>query len=111
MLWQMAFHVRHRFGGNDSNPALETFDALLDEVEEDPRDGEHVGVGVVHESGWAVGVYTGWAVCLENVDDLDVEPRHVVVGWDRPRVLRLMRAAAAGDVAELEAEAWQPGYP
>jgi hypothetical protein len=107
----MAFHVSHRYGGDDSNPPFSDFEALLDEVEEAPLDNEHVGVGVVHESGWTIGVYSGWAVVFENVDDLDFAPRHLVVGGDRERVLRLMRAAAEGDVASLELEPWQPGYP
>jgi hypothetical protein len=106
----MAFHVRHRYGANDSGPDPSAFDALLDEVEEDPQDKEHVGIGVVHESGWTIGVYSGWVVVLENVEDLDIAPRHVKVGRDRSRVLRLMRAAAAGDTTRLEAEPWRPGY-
>jgi hypothetical protein len=107
----MAFRVSHRYGGNDSNPPFTAFEALLDEVEEDPLDDEHVGVGVVHESGWTIGVYSGWAVVFEHVEDPDVAPRHLVIGRDRERVLRLMRAAAEGDVASLESEPWQPGYP
>ena len=59
--------------------------------------GEHVGVSVVHESGWAIGVRSGWVVTLENVEDLDIEPRHIVAGTDRRLVLGLMRAAAEGD--------------
>jgi hypothetical protein len=106
----MAFHISHRYGGDDPNPPFTAFEALLDEVEEDPRDIEHVGVGVVHESGWAIEVYAGWTVVFENVEDLDVAPRHIVVGRDRERVLGLMRAAAEGEVASLEAEPWQPGY-
>jgi hypothetical protein len=53
----VGFHIRHRYGGNDPNPPLEAMPALLDEVDEDPGDHEHVGVGVVHESGWAIGGY------------------------------------------------------
>jgi hypothetical protein len=48
-------------------------------------------------------------VVFENVDELDVAPRHVFVGRDRDRVLRLMRAAAEGDTASLQAEPWRPG--
>ena len=42
-----------------------------------------VGVGVVHGSGWAIGVYSGWLVIYENVEELEVEPR-LGVGEDRP---------------------------
>jgi hypothetical protein len=71
---------------------------------------EHVSVGVVHESGWCIGVYAAWTVVLENVNDLDIEPRHLQTGRNRRRVLNLMRAAAQGDLATLEAQAWEPGY-
>jgi hypothetical protein len=73
-------------------------------------DREHAGVGVVHESGWAVGVYTGWLVTFENVEELEVEPRHLEVGADRGQVLRLMQAAAEGDLPMLEAQPWSLGY-
>jgi hypothetical protein len=63
-----------------------------------------------HESGWAIGVYAGWLVTYENVDELDVEPRHLQVGAERPQVLRLMRAAAEGDLATLEAQPCSRGY-
>jgi hypothetical protein len=106
----VAFHVQHRYGGNDPGPPFDSFDALLDEVDEDPADQEHVGVGVVHESGWCIGVYRGWLVTYENVDMLDVEPRHVILNQDRERVLLLMRAAAAGDLGTLEAQPWLAGY-
>jgi hypothetical protein len=38
------FHTRHRFGGSESDPPLESLAALLDEVDEDPADVEHRGV-------------------------------------------------------------------
>lgn len=109
-MWPVGFHVRHRYGGNDPSPPLETLPALLDEVDDDPLDREHAGVSVVHESGWAIGVYTGWVVTYENVEELEVEPRHLEVGADRRQVLRLMQAAAEGDLPTLDAQSWNPGY-
>jgi hypothetical protein len=107
----VAFHVTHRYGGDDDGPPFDSFDALLDEVDEDPADREHVGVSVTHESGWCVGIYPGWIVTYENVEMWDVvEPRHLVLGRDRERVLLLMRAAAAGDLTTLDAQPWRAGY-
>jgi hypothetical protein len=106
----MAFHIRHRYGGNDANPPLESLGALLDEVDGDPSDPEHAGVAVVHESGWAIGVYSGWVVTYENVDELNVAPRHLKIESDRDQVLRLMRAAAEGDLPTLDAQPWSRGY-
>src|SRR3954452_12842070 len=107
----MGFFIAHRVVGDDEpDPPLDRLDALLDEVDEDPSDIEHTGVAVVHDSGWTIGVYTGWLVVYENVDDLEVKPRHLELGTDRPRVLRLMRAAAEGDLRTLDAQPWCPGY-
>jgi hypothetical protein len=106
----VSFYVRHRYGGNDRDPPFESFGALLDEVDEDPSDQEHFSVSVVHESDWALSVYPGWRVIYENVEDLDLEPRHLEAGSDRTYVLRLMRAAAEGDGQTLDAQTWIPGY-
>jgi hypothetical protein len=51
----------------------------LSELDEDPADREHVSVSVVHESDWTVAVYSGGLVTLENVEDLDSQPRHMHV--------------------------------
>ena len=106
----MSFYVRHRYGGNDSDVPLAALKDLLDEVDEDSSDVEHQSVSVVHESDWCVAVYPGWAVTFENVEDLDVEPRHIEVGQDRDYVLRLLRAAAKGELSLLERQPWKPGY-
>jgi hypothetical protein len=50
----VTFHISHRYGGDDANPPLGALSTLLDEVDEDRTDHEHLGVGVVHESGWAI---------------------------------------------------------
>jgi hypothetical protein len=110
MIFGMGFFARHRYGSNDGNPALSTLDDLLSEVDEDPSDTEHVGVGVVHDSEWAVEVYSGWTVTFENVEDRNGAPRHIDAGTDREYVLRLMRAAAEGDLELRERQPWKPGY-
>lgn len=105
----MTFFVRHRFGGSDRDPPLETLGALLDELDEDPDDQEHTSVSVTHESDWAVAVYAGGLVTLENVEELGVPPRHMVVG-DRERILGLLERLAEGRLEEVFAEQWRPGY-
>jgi hypothetical protein len=99
----VGFQVTHRFGGDDPDPPVSALGSLLDEVDEDPTDKGHVGGSVVHESGWAIGLYPGWSVILENVEELDIKPRHVDIGHDRDEALRLMRAAAVGDLSTLTA--------
>jgi len=106
----MSFYIRHRFGNSDRDVPLQALHDLLDEVDDDPSDREHVGVSVVHESDWCVAVYPGWVVTLENVEDLETEPRHMKVGNDREYVLSLLRAVAEGDLATLNEQPWLPGY-
>jgi hypothetical protein len=106
----VSFFISHRFGGDDRDPPLAALDALLYEVEEDPTDVEHVGVSVVHESGWSLSVHSGRRLILEHLDDLDLEPRHFDIGPDRTNALRLMRAAAEGDLATLNRLPWRAGY-
>jgi hypothetical protein len=105
----MGFHIQHRYGGDDANPPLEALCVLLDEVDEDRRTRSTSGL-VWSTSPAGIGVYPGWLVTYEDVEELEVEPRHLEVGADRPRVLRLMRAATEGDLPTLEAEPWSRGY-
>jgi len=106
----MGYFVRHRYGGHDIDPPLSALSALLDEVGEDPSDHEHVGVSVTHESEWCVAIYSGWTVTIEHLEHLEIEPHHLDAGQDRAYVLRLLRAAADGDLELLERQPWKPGY-
>lgn len=106
----MSFFVSHRMGGDDQDPPLDSLEQLLDELDEDPHDGEHRNVAVIHESDWCLGVYPGWKLILENLEDLETSPRHLVVGRDRQYVLSLMHAAAQGDLELLERQPWRSGY-
>jgi hypothetical protein len=105
----MSFYVRHRFGGNDRDPPLESLDELLLELDQDPEDDEHASVSVVHETAWAVAVYSSGLVTLENVEDLDVDPRHLRVER-RDEARPLLRALAQGQLSEVFAMPWEPGY-
>lgn len=105
----MSFHIRHRYGGNDVNPSLSALVPLLEELDELPSDAEHPSVSVVHESDWTVAAYLSGVVTLENVEELDIEPRHMVL-HDREKTLQLMRSLAAGDLDAVFAAEWEPGY-
>jgi hypothetical protein len=105
----MSFYIRHRFGGDDRDPPPEALDALLAELDEDPDDTEHPDVGVVHESDWAISVYANGLVTLENVEDLDIEPRHLRA-VDRSDARRLLALMAQGRLEEILADQWEPGY-
>jgi hypothetical protein len=105
----MSFFVSHRMGGDDRDPPLSSFEALLDEVHEDPSNIEHFAVSVTHEDDWCVSVSEGYRVIFEHLEDETIEPRHLDTE-DRERALSLMRAMAAGDLETLEAQPWRPGY-
>jgi hypothetical protein len=106
----MSFHISHRYGGDDDAPPFSEFPALLAELDEAADDPEHRDVAVTHESGWSLGIYYGDLVVLENVEELDIEPRHMQIPRSDPRVLELMRAVASGSIDEALTQPWQPGY-
>jgi hypothetical protein len=106
----VSFLISHRYGGDDRDPPLTALGPLLDEVDQDPADIEHTSVSVTHESGWCLGIYKSWRVTLENLDDLDVQPRHLNLGADRAAVLEPMRTTADGGLESLFTRDWQPGY-
>lgn len=104
----MSYHARHRWGGNSDLP-MDQFPALLAELDEHRDDQEHIDVSVVHESGWSVQAYLSGAVVLENVEELDLEPRHLR-GASRADVIEMFQQVATGDLDALERWPWAPGY-
>jgi hypothetical protein len=105
----MSFFIAHRYGGHDADPPLEVLPGLLDELDEDPDDIEHTDVSVTHESDWCVAAYRGNVVTLENLEDLDIEPRHMHL-QSRAQVLSLFESMALGKLDEVFAQPWKPGY-
>jgi len=103
----VSFFIRHRFGGQDRDPAISVFPALLDELAY--GDPEHPEVALVDDTGLALSVFASELVVIENVETGDPGPRHLRC-TDRDHVLRLLTALANQRYAELEAEAWTPGY-
>lgn len=102
----MSFHVTHRLGDMEEAPRS-SFPDLLQELEADPQDEEHISVSVTHESEWCLGAYRGGYVVYENLEAGD--PRHMT---DVPaeKIVALWRLLADGDLVALESEPWKPGY-
>jgi len=88
----------------EADPPFDSVEALLDEL--DDIDAEHPDVALSHESGWGLSAFPSGRLLYENVEDLTVEPRQMVL--DRDLVKDLFRALAIGDLERLEAENWQP---
>lgn len=106
----MSFFVHHRFHGDDErDPSPAIFPLLLDELDEDPDDEEHLSVGVIHESEWGLSFYRGGYVAFENVEDEDAAPRHMQ-GISREKAIEMMVLLSKGELDALERELWQPGY-
>ena len=104
----MSFFVYHRSGACEREPPTSIFPLLLDELEENPDDEEHLSVSVIHESEWGLGFYRGGYVTFENVEG-DGEPRHMRE-VSREKSIGLMTALSKGDLLVLEQERWEPGY-
>jgi hypothetical protein len=83
-------------------------DALLEEL--DATDQEHTDVAVGTADGWTISAYRSGNVAFENVEARSSVPRHIK-RLPREEIARLMRLLAAGDLAALESEPWEPGYP
>ena len=73
-----------------------------------PPDEEHPDVSLTHENEWTLSVFEDGLVTWENVAE-DDEPRDRR-GLPRAEILRLWQTLAAGDIDEIDAEDWQPGY-
>jgi hypothetical protein len=71
----------------------------------DPRD---PSASVTHESEWCLGAYPGGLLVWENLE-ADHPPRHMN-GVPSDRVLELWVKLSHGQLAEVEAEPWLPGY-
>jgi hypothetical protein len=103
----MTYWVSNRDGAAFHNADAKVMAAVLAELD-GPPDEEHPDVALTHESEWTLSVFEGGLVVWENVAE-DDEPRHRR-GLTRAEILRLWQALAAGNIDQVEAEDWQPGY-
>lgn len=104
----MSFFVYHRDGACERDPATLSFHGLLDELEENPEDEEHISISVIHESEWGLGCHVGGYVTFEHVEG-EGQPRHMH-DLSRDQVLLLMQQVANGEFSELEKLPWKAGY-
>ncbi len=77
-------------------------------MDDSEPDDEHVSVAVRVPSGWSVGAYVSGLVIFENVENLEIAPRHMRVDA-RAAAEGLLVLLAMGDLAELERLPWLPG--
>ncbi|MDB4967124.1 MAG: hypothetical protein JWN44_2813 [Myxococcales bacterium] len=103
----MGYVVTHRLGSMKNNPPLESLAALAAEL--DAADDQHFDVSVSDDSGWTLTAYANGSIVWENVET-DGALRHLPA-VARNEVIRMMKAVATGDLAALEREQWQAGYP
>ena len=73
-----------------------------------PEDAEHADVAVSHPSGWSLSAFPSGLVVWENVEsDAPVSHRSAV---SRDEVQRLFELLSSGDLDEVRASGWEPGY-
>lgn len=99
------FHITHRYGECETDPSVESFGALYDELSVD--DEEHPDVSVQHETAWSLSAFAGGLLVWENVEA--GVPRYMR-SVSRDNVLRLWRLLATGDISAIDEEPWLDGY-
>ena len=102
----MAFYLTSRWGADESEPTVNRMREVLAELDVD--DIEHQSVSVRHESEWCLGAYPGGLLVWENLEG-DAEPRHLN-NVSPERILDLWQLLSRGQMDEIEAEPWLPGY-
>lgn len=104
----MSFHVTDRYGQDEDEDVCPARMRELLVSLGAPDDDEHADVSLTHESEWSLGVFPGGLVVWENVAG-DGDPKHMV-GVSLERTLGLWQKLAAGQITEVDAEPWLPGY-
>jgi hypothetical protein len=103
------FFVTHRYG--EQGPLdVSAFPSLIAELNDRLDDKEHGLVSVEHESGWNLSLSLGRSLIWENVEDPDVQPRHMH-SVPAELTLRLWWLLATGQFEAISAEPWINGYP
>ena len=103
----MSYFITHRYGSMDREPSLTSLRPLLAELEDRPEDTEHGSVALTHESEWCITVSRGGYVIFENLETGGA--RHMK-NVPEAAILRMWEQLAAGEIAQLEALLWLPGY-
>lgn len=104
----MSITFTHR-GGEMDDGSQDGIPALVAELD-GPIDDEHPDVSVADdESAWSISAFQGGSMVFENLDDSEVEPRHLPE-VSRAEMIRVMRLLARGDLGSVEQLDWHPGY-
>src|SRR4029078_8456855 len=103
----MSFWIAHRYRGDERDPSLDLLSALYDELQ--TEDEEHPSVALCHESEWCLSVYRGGLLIWENVEDPDIEPRHIDA-VSKEHTIALWIKLSQGDIAAIDQEPWLPVY-
>ncbi|EDY16489.1 hypothetical protein CfE428DRAFT_6020 [Chthoniobacter flavus Ellin428] len=101
----MSYHVVTRWGDSENGPTDQRMREILGEL--DMEDVEHPDCWLTHETGWTLSISAKSLVTYENPES-DGEPRHLTQ-VPRSKAFQLWKTLAAGDLAKLEEEPWQPG--
>ena len=104
----MSFILTDLMGDMSESDDPRDIEALLQQL--DGTDAEHTDVSVSTADGWTISAYRSGNVVYGNVEARPPASRHIK-GLPREEIGRLMRLLAAGDLAALEREPWEPGYP
>jgi hypothetical protein len=103
----MSFWITHVSGAMDEDPPTTALATLVAELEN--ADDEHPDVAVSHESGWTLSAFANGSVVWVNVEEDEVNPRHLD-GVDRDQLVAMFETLATGDLSSIEAYPWVPGY-
>ncbi len=104
----MSITFTHR-GGDMADGSEESIPELVAELD-GPLDDEHPDVAVTDDdSSWSISAFQGGSLVFENLDDGDVEPRHLPQ-VSRTEMIRVLTLLARGDLRALQQLDWQPGY-
>ncbi|MFJ2737923.1 hypothetical protein [Streptomyces sp. NPDC087317] len=100
----MSYFMYDVMGGTVDEPDPETMRRVLDGLAQ--ADDEHPDVSLTHESGWCLSAFCDGLLVWENSDE-DSVARGEIRDVAREETLRVFALLAAGDIASVEALAWQ----
>lgn len=100
------YGVIHSDGSGETNPPLESFSLLYDELLSADR--EHGDVSVIHDdTGWSMSAHRDGRLVFEHLENGG--ERHMMP-VSKVRVLELWERLIDGDIDGLLTEPWKPGY-
>ncbi|MGV3661957.1 MAG: hypothetical protein ACO1TE_17365 [Prosthecobacter sp.] len=103
----MSFYAIERWGESEDLPSEERMRGLLATL--DIPDPEHPDVSLSHEDGWTLSFHEGGLAVWENVENLDLEPRHMS-DVSREDALRWWLMLSKGDMESIERLPWKQGH-